>query len=236
MQQYKGHSLYFAIWFFNNTYNQSVYGISPGKTRTVGCPFVKRSYWCTHLWSPVTIPKTGDLPSSNFLSVLVHQSTLPHFCSSLRLSGPQRTRRFLPPRQSRRMRVRLPDEIFVISCVSAYGTYGSLSRDSTRGTFSRAMVVDKRPQLSSSPNVLASDMNCLKRPKTVALDGVSNNVLNFESTVEKTSPSVVIIRHSSKIPSRKVNSAARRHVTISGHVVWNENGYTESKNIFCNIY
>ena len=54
-------------------------------------------------------PKWGVLPLSNFLSMWVHQSTLPRICSSLSLWGTQRAQCFLTPRQSWRIRVRLPD-------------------------------------------------------------------------------------------------------------------------------
>ena len=52
--------------------------------------------------------------------------------------------------------------------------------------------------------------------------------------MKRFSLAVVIIHHGSKIPSRKVNTADSRHVTLTGHfVAWNENGCTESSKIFC---
>ena len=82
---------------------------SSGKTHTADCCFVLGSYWYTQVASPVTMSQTrGDLPPSNFLSMWVHQSTLPSFCSSLRLWGTQRAQRFLTPGQSWRMRKTLP--------------------------------------------------------------------------------------------------------------------------------
>ena len=84
---------------------------SSGKTHTADCCFISGSYWYTQVASPVTVSQTlGDLPLSNFLSMWVHHSTLPRFWSSLRLWGTQRAQRFLTPRQSWRMRVRLPNE------------------------------------------------------------------------------------------------------------------------------
>ena len=44
------------------------------------------------------VPKARGPPPSNFLSMWVHQSTLPRFCSSLRLWGTQRAQRVLTPR------------------------------------------------------------------------------------------------------------------------------------------
>ena len=145
-------------------------GISSGKTNTADCCFVSRSCWYTQVSSSVTMSQTrGDLPLSNFLSMWVHQSTLPRFCSSLSLWGTQRAQLFLTPRQSWRMRVRLPDEIMT-SCISTYVILGSfLIRDSTLETFSGVTVVAVRPQRSSSSNVLVPDMNCLNHLKTVAL-------------------------------------------------------------------
>ena len=71
-------------------------GLSSGKTRTTDCCLVSGSYWYTQVSSLVTMSQTrGDLPPSNFLSVWLHQSTLPRFCSSLRLWGTQRVQRFL---------------------------------------------------------------------------------------------------------------------------------------------
>ena len=147
-------------------------GSSSGKTHTADCCFVSGSYWYTQVASPVTMSRTrGDLPPSNFLSMWVHQSTLSRFRSSLRLWGTQRAR-FLTPRQSRKMRVRLPDEIFMISCISVYTIFGSfLIRDSTLKTFSRVMVIAIRPQRSSFSNVLTLDMDCLNHLKTVTLGG-----------------------------------------------------------------
>ena len=49
------------------------------------------------------VPKARKPPPSNFLSMWVHQSALPRFCSSLRLWGTHRAQRVLTPRQSRRM-------------------------------------------------------------------------------------------------------------------------------------
>ena len=70
------------------------------------------------------------------------------------------------------MRVRLLDEIFVVSCISTYVTIEAfLIRDSILGTFSEVVVVAIRQQWSSSSSVLAPDMNCLNHPKTVALGG-----------------------------------------------------------------
>ena len=64
-------------------------GFSSGKTHTADCCFVSGSYWYTQVSSPVTMFQTrGDLPLSNFLSMWVHQSTLP-YCSSLGLWGTQ---------------------------------------------------------------------------------------------------------------------------------------------------
>ena len=78
----------------------------------------------------------GDLPPSIYLSMWVHQSTLPHFCCSHRLWSTQRAQRFLMPWHSWRMQVRLPDEIFMISCISVYAVFGSfLIRDSTLDIF-----------------------------------------------------------------------------------------------------
>ena len=88
---------------------------SSGKTHTADCCFVSGSYWYTQVASPVTMSQTlGDLPPSIFLSMWVHHSTLPRFCSSLKLWSTQRAQRFLTPRQSWWMRVRLPDEIYDI--------------------------------------------------------------------------------------------------------------------------
>ena len=69
------------------------------------------------------------------------------------------------------MRVRLPDEIFMISYISAYVISGSfLIRDSALETFSGVTVVAIRPQRSSSSNVLSPDMNCLNYLKIVSVD------------------------------------------------------------------
>ena len=70
------------------------------------------------------------------------------------------------------MRVRLPDEIFMISCISAYVIFGSFFiRDSTLKTFYGVTVGAIQPQRSPSSSVLAPDTNCLNHPKTVVLDG-----------------------------------------------------------------
>ena len=147
-------------------------GFSSEKTHTSDNCYVSGSYWYAQVSSPETMSQTrGDLPPSNFRSMWVHQSTLPHFCSSHRLWGIQRAQRFLTPRQSWSMRVRLPDEIFMNSCISAYAILGSfLIRESTLETFSGVTVVAIRPQWSWSSKVLAPDMNCLNHLKTVALD------------------------------------------------------------------
>ena len=72
------------------------------------------------------------------------------------------------PRQPWQMQGRLPDEIFMIFCISAYVIFGSfLIRDSTLETFSGVTVVAIRSQRSSSASVLAPDMNCLNHLKTV---------------------------------------------------------------------
>ena len=74
------------------------------------------------------------------------------------------------PRQSRRMRVRLPDEILMTSCISAYVILGSfLTRDSTLQMFSGVTVVAIQPQRSSSSNALVPNMNCLNHLKIVVL-------------------------------------------------------------------
>ena len=76
-------------------------GFSSGKPHTADCCFISRSYWYTQVLSHATMTQTrGDLPPSNFLSMWVYQSTLPRFCSSLRLWGTQRAQRFLATRQS----------------------------------------------------------------------------------------------------------------------------------------
>ena len=69
------------------------------------------------------------------------------------------------------MRVRLPDEIFMVSCISAYVMLGSFSiRDPTLETFSEVTVVAIRPQWSSSSNVLAPDNKLSEPLKTVVVD------------------------------------------------------------------
>ena len=74
-------------------------GFSSGKTHTSDYCFVSGPYWYTQVLSPVAISQTrGDHPPSNFLSMWVRRSTLPRFCSSLRLWGTQRIQRFLTPR------------------------------------------------------------------------------------------------------------------------------------------
>ena len=138
-------------------------GYSSGKTHTADCCFIYPGFVSSY-----DVPN-AKRPSSVKFSLHVAQ-------------------RFLTPRQSRRMRMRLPDEIFMISCISAYGIFGSsLIRDSTLETFSGVTVVVIRPHRKSSSNVLSPDMNCLNHRKTVALDEIDpqNSVLNFESTLEK---------------------------------------------------
>ena len=84
-----------------------------------------------------------------------------------------------------------PDEIFMISCISAYVIFGSfLIRTSTLETFSGVMVVAIRTQRSSSSNVLSPDMKCLNHLKIVPLDrdDLQNSVLKFDSTLEKIFP------------------------------------------------
>ena len=118
------------------------------------------------------VPNARRPSSSNFHSMWVHQSTLPRFCFSLRLWGTQRAQRFLTPRQSRRMLVRLLDESLMISCISAFVMFGSLLiSDSTLQTFSGVTVVTIRPQRSPSSNVLAPDRNRVNHLKTMLLDG-----------------------------------------------------------------
>ena len=76
-------------------------GFSSGKTHTADCCFVSGSYCYTRVSSLVTMSQTrGDLPPSSFLSMRLHQSTLPRSCSSLSLWGTQRAQRFCTPRQS----------------------------------------------------------------------------------------------------------------------------------------
>ena len=197
--------------------------------------------YCSDIYqvsSPVTMSKArGVLPTSNFLSMWVHQSTLPRFCSSPRLLSIQRAQRFLTPRQSWRMRVRLPDENFMISCISAFVILWSiLIRHSTLETFSVVSVIASRPQWSSSSNVLAPDMNCLNHLKTVALDGDWSPKQRFKlwkHSWKKNSLAVLIIHQSPKIPLRKVNTAGRRPETLTGHfVAWDENGCTASSKFF----
>ena len=132
----------------------------------------------------------GELPPSNFLRMWVCRSTLPRFCSSLRLLGNQ-SARFLTTRQSWRMQMRLPNKILMISCISAYVIFGSfLIRDSTLETFSEVTVVAIRLQRSSPSNVLAPDMNCLNTWKQWVWTEIDllNSVFNFESTFEKIFP------------------------------------------------
>ena len=134
---------------------------SYGKTHNADCCFVLESYWYTQVSSPVTMPQTrGDLPPSNSLSAWgapVHPTPLLLFTQVM--GHPT-------PKQSSRMRVRLPDEIFMVSCISAYVILGSfLIRDYG------VTVVATQPQRSSSSSVLAPDMNCLNHLKTVALGG-----------------------------------------------------------------
>ena len=70
-------------------------GLSSGKTHTADWYFVSCHYWYSQVVSPVIMSQTqGDLPPSNFLSMWVHQSILPCFCSSLRLLGTQRAQQF----------------------------------------------------------------------------------------------------------------------------------------------
>ena len=156
------------LFLFNSTG-----GFTSGKTHRADCCFVSGLYWYTQVLSPFATSQTrGELPPSNFLSIWVHQSILPLFCSSLRLWGTRRTQRFLTPRQSRRMRVRLHGEIFVISCILACVIFGSLLiRDSTLETFSVVTGAAIRLQRSSSSNVLVPDMKCLNHLKIEALDG-----------------------------------------------------------------
>ena len=148
-------------------------GFSSGKTHIADCCFVSRSYWCTQVSSPVTMSQTrGDLPPSNVLSMRLHQSTLPRFCSHSGYGTLNGYNVSLRQGCREEKRVRLPDEIFMISCISAYAIFGSfLIRDSTIGTSSGVTVVAIRPQRSSSSNVLAPDMNCLNHLKIVASGG-----------------------------------------------------------------
>ena len=146
-------------------------GLLSGKTHTADCCFVLGSHWYTQVLSPVRMSQTWDLPPSNFLSMRVHQSTLLCFCSLLRLWGTQEAQRFLTPRKSWRMRVRLPDKTFMTSCISAYVIFGSfLIRDSSLEMFSGVLVVAIQTQRSSSSNVLTPDMICLNHLKMVSLD------------------------------------------------------------------
>ena len=58
--------------------------------------------------------------------------------------------------------------------------------------------------------------------------------LTVKALLKRFSLAVVIIHHSSKIPSWKVNAAGRRPVTITRHfVAWNENGCTKSSEFSC---
>ena len=75
-------------------------GFSSGKTHTAKSCFISRSYCYSQALSPVAMSQMqGDLPLSNFLRMWVQQSTLPRFCSSLRLWATQQAQRFLTPRR-----------------------------------------------------------------------------------------------------------------------------------------
>ena len=101
-------------------------GFSSEKTQTVDCCFVSGTYRYTQVSSPVIMSQTrGDLRSSNFLNMWVNESTLTSFCFSPRWWGTQWAQHFIE--QSWRMRVRPPDEIFTITCISARHFWGSLS-------------------------------------------------------------------------------------------------------------
>ena len=149
----------------------------------------------------------------------MHQFTLSRFCSSLTLWGTQRAQRFFRPRQSWRMRVGLLDEI-MISCISAYAILVSFfMRDSALETFSGVTVVDvfwgsgrchstttvivfqrsrSRHELSEPPE--NSGFGRRLTTKTV--------FYTLKALLKRFSLAVVIIHHSSKISSRKVNTAS----------------------------
>ena len=171
----------------------------------------------------------------------VHQSTLHRFCSSLGLWGTQRVQHFLTPRLPWRMRVRLPDEIFMISCISAHAIFGVLlnqelyPRDVFWGNgccHSTTMVIVfqsccSRHKLSESPENSRFGRRMIS--KTV--------FYTLKAILKRFSIAVVIIHHNSEIPSWKVNTVDRGPVTLTKHfLAWNENGCMESSEMFCHKY
>ena len=112
-------------------------------------------YWYTLVSSPVTMSQRwGYLQQSNFLRVWVLLSTLPRFCSSLRLWGIHGAQCVHMPWQPWKLQRRLPKEIIMISCISASVCFGSFPvRDSAVERFPRITVIATGPQQSLSSNM-----------------------------------------------------------------------------------
>ena len=121
---------------------------SPGKTHTANCCFVSGSYWKIHVSSPVTMSQTRLDRPSNLFSICAHHSTLPLFCSSVKLSETQRAQRFETQRCSWRILMKSP-----VHLVSLCYLESSLISDFTLTTFSTITAVTGQPQQLSSSNV-----------------------------------------------------------------------------------
>ena len=114
--------------------------------------------------------------------------------------------------------MRLSDEIFMICCISAYVIFASsLIKDSTLQTFSGA-----NGRCHSTIMVIAFQPSCTRHELSEPPEnsGFSRRSISktmsytFKALLKRLSSAVVIIYHSSKIPSRKVNTAGRMKIVV----------------------
>ena len=136
------------------------------------------------------------------------------------------------------MRVRLPDEIFMISCISVYAIFGQgiYPRDVFWGNgcchSTTTVIVFQRSR--SRHELCEPPQNSGYGRRLISKTVFST----LKALLKRFSLAVAIIHHSSKIPSRKVNTAVRRHAILTGYfVTWNENGCADSSFfVFCGFF
>ena len=184
-------------------------------------------------------PKQGEtFRRQIFFSMWVHQSTLPCFCSSLKLLGTQQAQCSLcqGSREECEWDFSITSSWYpVMSChcwvLLNQGLYPW-------------EVFWGNGYCHSTTTVIVFQRSCsrheLSEPHEVALDGDWSPKQCFKpwkALLKRFSQAVVTIHHSLKIPSRKVNTAGRRPGTLARHfVMWNENVCSEPSKKFGHKY
>ena len=147
-------------------------GFSSGKTHTADCSFVSGSYWYTQVCLLLQSPKREE--------TFLRQIFLACGCTSPPYPASTLHSDYWAPnghnvslrqgsREEREWDFPMKSSWYPVFQRVIFGSL--LIRDSTIEALSGVTVVAIWPQRSSSSNVLAPDMNCLNRLKTVALDG-----------------------------------------------------------------